>query len=207
MTHNSWFLAIAAVALVAACRTAPGEGGNGPAAAPTPATTPTPPVARVAPTALEKHGNVRDDEYFWLRERENEEVLSYLRAENAYADALLAPTAALQETMFDEIVARIPQQDESAPTSRAAGLVHTRFETGKEYPIYCRRKALDAPEQVVLDVNEMAKGHDYFSVPGIQPSDSGNLIVFAVDTVGRRKYTLRFKNLATGEVLPDVSST
>ena len=204
MTHNSWILAVATVALVAACRTAPGDGGAAPASTPTPSTSLTPPIARVAPTALEKHGKTRSDEYFWLRERENEEVLSYLRAENAYADAVLAPTSELQETIFKEIVARIPQQDESVPVFENGWHWVTRYEPGKEYPIYARKKAPDAADEVVLDVNELAKGHTYFSVPGVQPSDSGNLIVYAVDTVGRRKYDLHFKNLATGQTLPDV---
>ncbi len=206
MSNHSWLLAVAAVALVAACRTAPAGGGNGstPAGTPSPNAAATAPVARVAPTTLEKHGQVRTDDYFWLRERESEEVLSYLRAENAYAEAQLAPTAELQETIFKEIVARIPQQDESVPLFENGWYWVTRYETGKEYPIYVRKKTLAAPDEVVVDVNELAKGHNYFSVPGVQPSDSGNLIVFAVDTVGRRKYDLHFKNLATGQTLPDV---
>ncbi|HEY0591314.1 MAG TPA: S9 family peptidase, partial [Thermoanaerobaculia bacterium] len=204
MSNNSWLLAVAAVALAAACRTAPAGGGTAPAGTPSPSSALTPPVARVAPKALEKHGQVRSDDYYWLRERENEEVLSYLRAENDYAEAVLAPTKELQETIFNEIVARIPQRDESVPLFENGWYWVTRFEPGKEYPIYVRKKTLDAPDQVALDVNEMAKGHNFFSVPGVQPSDSGDLIVFAVDTVGRRKYDLHFKNLATGAMLPDV---
>jgi oligopeptidase B len=153
---------------------------------------------------IEKHGQKRTDDYFWLREREDEAVLSHLRAENAYADAVLAPTSPLQETIFQEIVARIPQADESVPVFENGWHWLTRYEPGKEYPIYVRKQSLDAPDQIVLDVNELAKGHNYFSVPGLDSSDSGDLIVFAVDTVGRRKYDLHFKNLKTGEILPDV---
>ena len=109
---------------------------------------------------LEQHGHQRVDEYYWLRERENPEVVSYLEAENEYLQRSLQHTQPLQKTLYEEIVARIPQRDESVPTFKDGYWYYTRFEEGQEYPIYVRRKgAMTAPEEVLLDVNELAKGH------------------------------------------------
>ncbi len=164
-----------------------------------------PPVAKVIPHRLEKHGHVRVDNYYWLRERDNPEVIKYLEAENAYTAAMMAHTADLQEKLFREFKARIKQTDISVPFLRDGYYYYTRTEEGRNYPIYCRKKgSLDSPEEVLLDVNAVAEGHKFCSVspPAISPGQ--NLMAYALDTVGRRFYTIRFKNLVTGEDLPDV---
>lgn len=163
------------------------------------------PAARVIPRQLEKHGQVRTDNYYWLKERQNPEVISYLQAENAYTAARLRPTEPLQEALFQEIVARIPQSDESVPYFLDGYFYYHRYEPGREYAIYSRRKgSMEAPEEIMIDANELARDHNYFSVAGISVSYQRNLLAFSTDTVGRRIYTLRFKNLDTGELLPDV---
>ena len=165
----------------------------------------TPPVAAARPHNLESHGKVRVDEYYWLKERDNPEVVDYLKAENAYLDQVMKPTEALQKTLFDEIVARIPQEDASPPYRDGDYWYYSRFVSGKEYQLRCRKKGtLDAPEEVIVDENELAKGHNFFQLRGLQVSRSGRYAVFGTDTVGRRFYTLRFKDLSTGRLLPDV---
>lgn len=165
---------------------------------------PAPPVAKAVPFKLEKHGHLRVDPYYWLRERENPEVLAYLRAENEYAEAVMAHTEVLQGRLFEEIHARVKESDASAPVRDGGYLYYTRYEAGKEYPIYARRKgSMEAPEQVLLDVNQLAEGRGFFAVMGFEVSPRHDLLAFAVDTVGRRISTLRFKNLATGELLED----
>ncbi|MGA2533851.1 MAG: S9 family peptidase [Candidatus Aminicenantales bacterium] len=163
-----------------------------------------PPQAEIIPKQLTLHGHTRIDNYYWLNERENPKVLEYLKAENAYTEAVMKPTEALQEKLYQEIVGRIKQTDLSVPYRSEGYYYYTRFEEGKDYPVYCRKKgSLEAPEEVVFNVNEMAKGYGYYSVGGFSVSSNNALVSFGVDTVSRRKYTLHFKNLATGEVLPD----
>ncbi|HUP47754.1 MAG TPA: S9 family peptidase [Thermoanaerobaculia bacterium] len=163
-----------------------------------------PPVAAQRPTVLEQHGHTRIDEYYWLRERENREVIAYLEAENAYLKQAMQHTEPLQERLYEEIVSRIPQRDESVPTLRNGYFYYTRFEEGKEYPIYARRKgSMTAAEEVMLDVNVLAEGQSYFNVTGVSVSHGNDILAFATDNVGRRKYTIRFRNLTTGEMLPD----
>ncbi len=162
-----------------------------------------PPVAKVEPVELTTHGHVRIDPYYWLRERDNPDVLAYLEAENAYTDAVMAHTKDLEDALFEEMKGRIKQDDASVPYRQDGYYYYTRFEEGQEYPVYCRKQgSLEADEQVMLDVNALAEGHDFFNVRGLEVSADGNLLAFAADTVGRRIYTLRFKNLATGQVLP-----
>lgn len=164
-----------------------------------------PPVAKVIPHRLEKHGHVRVDNYYWLRDRDNPEVIKYLEDENAYTAAMRAHTADLQEKLFREFKARIKQTDISVPFLRDGYYYYTRTEEGRNYQIYCRKKgSLDSPEEVLLDVNAVAEGHKFCSVSPPAVSPGQDLMAYAVDTVGRRFYTIRFKNLATGEVLPDV---
>ena len=166
---------------------------------------PTPPAARTDTAKLEKHGHVRIDPYYWLKEREDPEVIAYLDAENEYTDAMTAHTKDLQETLFEEIKGRIKQTDMSVPYKLDEYYYYTRMEEGREYPIYCRKKgSLDAPEEIMLDVNEMAEGHAFYSVGTRQVSAGQDLLAYAVDTVGRRIHTIHVKNLATGEHLPDV---
>jgi oligopeptidase B len=165
---------------------------------------PEPPVAEQRPHVLTAHGQERIDEYYWLRERESTEVLDYLHAENAYLDAVMADTAGLQETLYEEIRGRIDEDESSAPYRDGGYWYYRRYETGLEYPIYARRKgSMAAPEEVLLDVNALAEGQEFTSVRGVQVSPDHNMLAYAVDTVGRRLYTLRFKNLLTGETLPD----
>lgn len=165
---------------------------------------PEPPLARQVPRQLEKHGHVRTDPYYWLKERTSAEVIGYLEAENAYADAVLRHTEPLQERLFEEIVARIPQKDESVPYFLDGYFYYQKFEPGKEYAIFARRKgSMEAPEQIMIDSNELAKGHSYFAIAGVSVSYGKNIVSLATDTVGRRIYTLRFRNLDTGEFLPD----
>ncbi len=162
-----------------------------------------PPVAKVEPVELTTHGHVRIDPYYWLRERDNPDVLAYLEAENAYTDAVMAHTKDLEDALFEEMKGRLKQDDASVPYRQDGYYYYTRFEEGQEYPVYCRKQgSLEADEQVMLDVNALAEGHDFFNVRGLEVSADGNLLAFAADTVGRRIYTLRFKNLATGQVLP-----
>jgi oligopeptidase B len=167
-------------------------------------TRPMPPVAKKKPVELELHGDVRFDDYFWLRERTNPEVLTYLEAENAYTDAVMAGTVALQEELFEELKNRIQPDESTVPALKNGYYYYKRFEKGLEYPIHCRREgSVDAPEQIILDVNRVAKGHDFTSVRGVSTSPDGRMLAWALDTVGRRKYTLFFTDLETGEVMPD----
>lgn len=167
----------------------------------------TPPDAERKPHAVQTpFGAVRNDDYYWLRDddRENPEVLAYLNAENAYADALLAPTRPLQDKLYAEIVGRIKQDDASVPYRERGYWYYTRFETGKDYPIQARRKgSMEAPEQILLDVNRLAEGKGYFSVGAAEVSPDNRLLAWADDEVGRRQYVIRFKDLETGQVLPD----
>jgi oligopeptidase B len=165
---------------------------------------PTPPTAKVVPHTLEKHGHVRTDDYYWLNRRDDPEVIAYLEAENAYTEAVMAHTADLQEALFQEIKGRIVQTDSTAPYKRGDCFYYTRYEEGKEYPIHCRKRGtLDAPEQVMLDVNVMAEGHAFYAVAGLAVSSGQNLLAYAVDAVGRRIYTIHVLDLSTGELLPD----
>ncbi len=164
-----------------------------------------PPVADKRPIELESHGDVRIDDYFWLNERDNPEVIAYLDAENVYADSVLADTSGLKQRLIDEMTARIKQEDVSAPYRHGDYLYYRRYEDGKEYPIYCRRKGpLDADEEVLLDVNIEARDAPYYSVVGFQVSPDHTLAAYAVDTVGRRFYDLHFIDLETGAKLSDV---
>ena len=168
---------------------------------------PVPPSAEVSPKTLTEHGQTRVDNYFWLRERENPKVMAYLEAENAYTTAVMKPTETLQEKLFEEIKGRIKQDDRSVPYRYDEYFYYDRQEAGKEYDIYCRKQGSpEAPEQVILDVNALAQGHNFFQVSGIDVSPDHQILAYAVDTVGRRSYTLYFKDLATGAQLPDVIS-
>lgn len=163
-----------------------------------------PPVAEKIPKELTIHGDTRVDNYYWLKERENPKVIEYLKAENEYKDAILKHTEAFQQKLYDEIVGRIKQTDMSVPYKESGYYYYTRFEEGKEYPVYCRKKgSMEGEEEILLNVNEMAEGYDYYHVAGYTVSSNNNLIAFGVDTVSRRKYTIYFKNLTTGEILPD----
>ncbi len=163
-----------------------------------------PPIAAKIPKQLTMHDHTRVDEYFWLNQRENPKVIAYLEAENAYKDAALKHTEPLQEALFQEIVSRIKQTDLSVPYKDNGYFYYTRYELGLEYPYHCRKKGdLKAEEEVLLNVNAMAEGFSYFSVTGLTVSPDNTFLAFGVDTVSRRKYTLHFKDLRTGTMLPD----
>ncbi len=161
-----------------------------------------PPVAKKVPKELTIHGHTRIDNYYWLNERENPEVIDYLNAENAYTKAVMKHTEDFQKKLFDEIVGRIKQTDESVPYKENGYWYYVRFEESKQYPIYCRKKeTMQAKEEVMLNGNEMAEGTSYFQIGGMSISTDNKLLAYGIDTVSRRKYTLYVKNLETGELL------
>jgi oligopeptidase B len=165
-----------------------------------------PPRAAVRPHEVRSPFGVRSDPYYWLRddERKDEEVLAYLAAENAYRDEQLAPLAASEERLFAEIVGRIRQDDSTVPARRNGYWYYTRFETGQEYPVHARRAGtMDAPEEILVDDNLAATGHDFYQTGGLEVSPDNRLLAWAEDTVGRRQFVVRFRNLATGEEYPD----
>ena len=162
-----------------------------------------PPVAKIIPKTLEKHGDKRIDNYYWLNERENPEVIDYLNKENEYYQKSTAHTKPLQDDLFTEMKSRIKEDDSSVPYLYNGYYYITRYETGKDYPIYSRKKGtLEAQEEILFDCNEMAKGHSYFSLGGLNISEDNKWAAFGVDLVSRRQYTIQIKNLETGEILP-----
>ncbi|MGP6190028.1 MAG: S9 family peptidase [Vulcanimicrobiaceae bacterium] len=163
-----------------------------------------PPIAERRPRLAEVHGETRVDDYAWLRERADPEVSAYLEAENAYAEAVMQPTAELQQALYDEILGHVKQTDLSAPYRYGAYLYYSRTEEGKQYPIYARqRESLDAPEEITLDLNVLAEGYAYLGLGAFVVSDDGNFLAYSLDTNGYRQYTLYVKDLRSGEVLPD----
>jgi oligopeptidase B len=165
---------------------------------------PAPPKAAVIPERLERFGRVRFDNYYWLKDRTNPKVIAYLDAENAYTDALMAPTQTFQQALYDEIVGRIKQADSTAPVFDNGYYYYSRFETGQQYPILVRKKgSMDAREDVLIDENALAAGHGYFSLAGWQVSPDNRLIAYGVDTGGRRIYTIHVKDIETGRLLDD----
>jgi oligopeptidase B len=167
---------------------------------------PAPPVAARRAYAVPSPNGSREDPYYWLRDdtRKSQEVLDYLRAENAYTDAMLKGAQPLADRINAEIVGRIKQDDSTVPYRKRGYWYYRRFVAGGEYPIIARKRGtLEAPEQVMLDVPEMAKGHDFFQVGQFEASRDSELVAWTEDTVGRRQYTLRVKDLRTGKVLPD----
>ncbi|MFD0977418.1 S9 family peptidase [Salinimicrobium gaetbulicola] len=174
-----------------------------------------------APDAMQKdstltiHGDSRTDPYFWMRltdeqkmaekpDAQTQKVLDYLNAENAYTKTVMKDTDSLQKNLYEEIVGRIKQTDESVPYFKNGYWYYTRYEEGKEYPVYARKMGtMEADEQILLNVNELAEGHAYFSVNGLEVSPDNKLLAFGTDTLSRRVYHIQFKNLETGEILPD----
>src|SRR5688572_32766854 len=164
---------------------------------------PEPPMAEKKPKTTNIHGETLVDEYFWLREKTNPTVLAHLEAENNYAEAVMKPTAALQEKLYNEMISHIKETDDSVPYRRGNFFYYTRTEKGKQYPIFCRKKgSTTAAEEIVLDMNELAKGHKFMSVGAFNPSDDGNLLAYSTDNTGYRQYVLQVKDLRTGAVLP-----
>jgi oligopeptidase B len=167
------------------------------------------PQAKTETKELTIHGHTRQDNYYWLNQRENPEVIAYLEAENSYTKAMMGHTDAFQEKLYNEIVGRIKQTDISVPYLDHGYYYYTRYEEGKEYPLYCRKKGnLEAAEEIMLNVNLMAEGHAYYAVGGFEVSEDNRLLAYSVDTVSRRIYTIHFKDLVTGETLTDeISNT
>lgn len=164
-----------------------------------------PPIAPERPHVLEAHGDWRIDPYYWLREKQNPEVITHLEAENAYADAVMAPTAELQEKLYHEIVGRVQETDTSAPTFYKGWWTYTRTVEGLDYEIYCRRReSTEAPEQVILDGNQLAAGHEYFDLGYVERSPDESLVAYAADFDGSELHELRFRDLTTGTDLEDV---
>ncbi|MDO6471899.1 S9 family peptidase [Maribacter sp. 1_MG-2023] len=163
-----------------------------------------PPKAKKISKELVKHDDVRLDNYYWLNDKENKDVISYLEAENTYYDSLTKHTKDFQESLFQEMKGRIKEDDSSVPYKLNGYWYSTRYIIGGEYPLYSRFKQnLEATEEIIFNCNDMAKGHDYFSLGGIAISPNNKLAAFGVDTVSRRQYTLQIKNLETGLILDD----
>jgi oligopeptidase B len=165
---------------------------------------PQPPMAEKKSKTTNIHGVTLVDDYFWMREKTNPAVLAHLQAEDAYTQAMMKHTAPLQEKLYNEMLSHIKQTDTNVPYRWGNYFYYTRTEEGKQYPIFCRKKGgVDAPEEIVLDQNELAKGHKFMSVGAFSPSDDGNLLAYTTDNTGYRQYTLQIKDLRTGELFPD----
>ena len=163
-----------------------------------------PPTAEKVAKVFNEHGETRNDDYYWLNQREDEKVLNYLRAENAYADTMMAATKDLQAKLFAEMKGRIKEKDESVPYKKNGYWYVSRFDEGAQYPVYVRKKeSMTAPDEVLIDQNIMAKGFPYFAVGAMAISDDNRIMAYTVDTVSRRLYGIRFKDLTTGTVYPE----
>jgi len=163
-----------------------------------------PPKAKKIAKTLALHGDLRIDNYFWMNNKEDPEVIAFLNRENQYNEEMTAHTKEFQQKLFEEMKGRIKEDDESVPYKLNEYWYLTRFETGKDYPIYSRKKEwLDAPEEILFNVNEMASGFDYYSLGGLNISPNNKMVAFGVDTLGRRKYTIQIKNLETGKIYPE----
>jgi len=163
-----------------------------------------PPIAKKVPLELKIHNDVRIDDYHWMGDRSNPDVIAHLEAENAYCDAMTAHTKDFQTNLFTEMKARIKEDDQSVPYKYNGYWYITKFETGKNYPIYTRKKeSLDADEELLFDCNSMAEGESYFKLVGISISPDNTKVAFGIDTVGRRNYTIQIKNLETNSIYPE----
>jgi len=162
------------------------------------------PKAKEIPKTLKKHKETRIDNYFWLNDRENQEVIDYLNQENTYYQNMTSHTKTLQNELYEEMKSRIKEDDSSVPYFYNGYFYITRFETGQDYPIFSRKKgSLSADEEILFNCNELAKGHAYFKLGGLSISPDNKFASFGIDIVGRRIYTIQFKNLETGEIFAD----
>ncbi|MFP4543785.1 MAG: S9 family peptidase [Candidatus Kapaibacterium sp.] len=163
-----------------------------------------PPKPQKISKTLEIHGHKRTDDYYWLREKDNPEVIKHLKEENEYTEKFLRPVIKIRRDLYNEITGRIKEDDSSAPYRYKGYYYYHRFEPGQEYPLYCRKKgSLDAKEEIMLNVNKFARGHEYYNITGLRISPDNNILAFGEDKVGRRLYTIRFLDLETGEFLND----
>ncbi len=164
-----------------------------------PAAVDVPPVARKIPKIDIVHGERREDDYVWLRQKDDPEVVTHLRAENAYTGTVMKPTEMLQGALYDEMLGRIKEDDQTVPYRRGGHFYYSRTETGKQYPIFCRKAgSLEAPEEVTLDLNVLAEGHPYLGLGAVAVSDDGHRLAYTTDVTGSREYTLYVKDLRTG---------
>ena len=163
------------------------------------------PVAQKIPYELAAHGTVRNDDYYWMRDdsREDEKVLAHLEKENAYLETVMAPLKDNRETLYEELIARIEKDDTTVPYLKNDYWYFTEYSGENEYPIYLRKPSMDAEEEVLLNMNVMAEGHDYYNIGDYSVSSDNNLLAYSEDTLSRRVYTIFVKNLATGELLSD----
>ena len=160
-----------------------------------------PPVAQKRPRETRIHGYTLKDDYFWLRDKTSPEVLAHLQAENAHTEAVMAPTRELQETLYAEMLGRIQQTDLSVPARSGAYWYYSRTEEGKQYPVLCRRHgSMEADEEILLDLNALAEGHEFLALGAYAVSDDSNWLAYSLDTTGYRQYTLRVKDLRTGSL-------
>lgn len=167
-------------------------------------TLPPPPVAKTKPKSITQHGETRNDPYFWLRDRTNPDTIAYLEAENRYFESLMKPVEELKHRLYDEMVGRIQETDLSVPERHDDFYYYTRIEKGQNYQLYCRKyETLEATEELLLDGNELAKGHNYFRLGNFAPSPNHKLLAYSTDTDGDEVYTTYFKDLATGKLLSD----
>jgi oligopeptidase B len=163
-----------------------------------------PPVAKKVPKTFEKFGDVRVDDYFWLREKSNPDVTAYLKAENAYTESIMGAHKAFQEQLYKDMLSRIKETDDNVPYLMRGYWYNSRTEQGKQYPIFTRRKGtLDAKEEIILDGNELAKGQKFMAIGALAVSPDGKTLAYSVDFTGFRQYTLQVKNLETGALQPD----
>jgi oligopeptidase B len=165
---------------------------------------PAPPIAKKVPHETEINGHKMIDNYYWLREKSNPEVRAYLEKENAYTDAVMKPTEPLQKKLYDEMLSRVKETDVEVPYKEGDYFYYVRTEAGKQYQIRCRKKAsMDAPEEVLLDINQMAQGKPFMTVHAFAVSPDGNLLAYSYDDTGFRQFTLAVKDLRTGQTLSD----
>src|SRR5512145_347163 len=163
-----------------------------------------PPLARKIPRIDVVHGDRRQDDYSWLRAKDDPEVVAYLTAENAYTDAVMGPTATLQQALYQEMLARIKEDDQTVPYRLGVWLYYSRSKKGKQYPIHCRKRgSVEAAEEVVLDLNQLAEGHAFCALGVFVVSDDGRRLAYSVDFTGFRDYTLYVKDLVSGALEPE----
>src|SRR5215211_4616893 len=165
---------------------------------------PQPPMAEKKTKTTNIHGITIVDDYFWLREKTNPAVMAHLKAEDEYTESMMKHTAPLQEKLYKEMLSHMKQTDTNVPFRAGNYFYYTRTEEGKQYQIYCRKKgSLDAPEEILLDENELAKGQKFMSIGAFVPSDDGNLLIYSTDNTGYRQFLLQVKDLRTGQLLPE----